>query len=45
MPGKTVWIGGGLVLAIGAVAYLSYHEIAGCQGCGRDHRRGEARAD
>jgi hypothetical protein len=26
MPGKTVWIGGGLILAIGAVAYLSYHE-------------------
>ena len=26
MSGKTVWVVGGLVLAIGAVAYLSYHE-------------------
>ena len=26
MPSKTVWVGGGLVLAISAVAYLSYNE-------------------
>ena len=26
MSGKTVWVVGGLVLAVGAVAYLSYHE-------------------
>jgi hypothetical protein len=26
MSGKTMWVVGGLVLAIGAVAYLSYHE-------------------
>src|SRR5262252_9620037 len=26
MSSKTVWVVGGLVLAIGAVAYLSYHE-------------------
>ena len=26
MSGKSVWVVGGLVLAIGAVAYLSYHE-------------------
>ena len=26
MSGKTVWVVGGLVLAVGAVAFLSYHE-------------------
>ena len=26
MSGKTVWVVGGLALAIGAVGYLSYHE-------------------
>ncbi len=26
MSGKTVWMAGGLVLAVGTVAYLSYHE-------------------
>jgi len=26
MSGKTVWVVGGLVLAVSAVAYLSYHE-------------------
>ena len=26
MSGKTVWVVGGLVLAIGTVAYLGYHE-------------------
>ena len=26
MSGKIVWVIGGLVLAVGAVAYLSYHE-------------------
>src|ERR1700751_4767875 len=26
MSSKTVWVVGGLVLAVGAVAYLSYHE-------------------
>ena len=26
MSGKTVWVAGGLAVAIGAVAYLSYHE-------------------
>jgi hypothetical protein len=26
MINKTVWIAGGLVLAVGAVAYLSYHD-------------------
>ena len=26
MSGKTVWMAGGLVLAVGTVAYLGYHE-------------------
>ena len=26
MSGKTVWVVGGLILAVSAVAYLSYHE-------------------
>ena len=46
MSGKTVWVVGGLVLAIGAVAYLSYHETpAGKDAAGTIVEAKRVRAD
>jgi hypothetical protein len=46
MPSKTVWIAGGIVVAIGAIAYLSYNKApAGKDAAGTIVEAKRARAD
>src|ERR1700730_2074252 len=46
MPSKTVWIAGGIVVAIGAIAYVSYNKTpAGRDAAGTIVEAKRARAD